>query len=151
MKEWRFCNKCFGMFFDGRDSKGRCPAGGSHVAQGLNFDLPKGNGDTASGQANWRWCAKCFGMMFDGYPEKGTCAGGGAHDPGHNINFLLQHDTREEPGFQGSWRFCNKCMSLFFDGYPEKGRCASGGGHQAQGYNFVLPTFPRPQRIDDNP
>jgi hypothetical protein len=37
---WRFCNKCFAMFYDGYPNKGRCPVGAGHVAQGYNFVLP---------------------------------------------------------------------------------------------------------------
>jgi len=37
--QWRFCNKCQAMFFDGYPNKGRCPAGGGHVAQGYEFIL----------------------------------------------------------------------------------------------------------------
>jgi hypothetical protein len=37
---WRFCNKCFAMFYDGYSAKGHCAAGGPHVAQGYNFVLP---------------------------------------------------------------------------------------------------------------
>ncbi|MBT2471717.1 hypothetical protein J7E97_28585 [Streptomyces sp. ISL-66] len=39
---WRFCWKCFGMFYAG-DKKGRrgaCPDGGSHAEYGFNFVLP---------------------------------------------------------------------------------------------------------------
>lgn len=39
-RDWRFCQKCFSMFFDGYPDKGRCPAGGTHQAQGFNFVLP---------------------------------------------------------------------------------------------------------------
>src|SRR5215475_290342 len=48
--DWRFCNKCNGIFYDGYPQKGRCPAGGGHVAQGFNFvlshpgDRPSGGG-----------------------------------------------------------------------------------------------------------
>ncbi len=38
--DWRFCNKCQAMFYDGYPAKGTCAAGGSHVAQGYNFVLP---------------------------------------------------------------------------------------------------------------
>jgi hypothetical protein len=37
---WRFCNKCFAMFYDGFPVKGVCPQGGGHVAAGYNFVLP---------------------------------------------------------------------------------------------------------------
>lgn len=38
--QWRFCDKCHGMFYDGYADKGRCPAGGGHRAQGYDFVLP---------------------------------------------------------------------------------------------------------------
>ena len=34
---WRFCTRCYGLFFDGYADKGKCPAGGGHTAQGYNF------------------------------------------------------------------------------------------------------------------
>jgi hypothetical protein len=37
---WRFCHKCFALFFDGyADNKGVCPNGGGHEAEGLHFIL----------------------------------------------------------------------------------------------------------------
>ena len=37
---WRFCYKCFALFFDGyADNKGVCPNGGGHKAEGLHFIL----------------------------------------------------------------------------------------------------------------
>ena len=42
--EWRFCNKCYAMFYDGYGErgteKGKCPAGGGHMAPGYGFVLP---------------------------------------------------------------------------------------------------------------
>ena len=38
--DWRFCQKCQSMFFDGYPTKGICPAGGAHNAKGYNFVLP---------------------------------------------------------------------------------------------------------------
>ena len=37
--DWRYCDKCQAMFFDGYPTKGVC-AGGAHNAQGFNFMLP---------------------------------------------------------------------------------------------------------------
>ena len=39
-RDWRFCHKCVGLFFDGRPDKGICPRGGAHEAAGFNFVLP---------------------------------------------------------------------------------------------------------------
>src|SRR5215472_17375845 len=36
---WRFCAKCYGMFFAGYGG-GTCPKGDKHSAQGNNFVLP---------------------------------------------------------------------------------------------------------------
>ena len=38
--DWRFCQKCQVMFYDGFPNKGVCQVGGGHLAQGFNFDLP---------------------------------------------------------------------------------------------------------------
>lgn len=38
--QWRFCNKCYVMFYDGYQAKGRCTAGDGHSAQGYDFVLP---------------------------------------------------------------------------------------------------------------
>jgi hypothetical protein len=134
--DWRFCQKCQSMFFDGYPTKGVCPAGGAHSGQGFNFVLPH---DVASslGQPDWRFCQKCQSMFFDGYPTKGVCPAGGTHSA-QGFNFVLPHDDASSLG-QPDWRFCQKCQSMFFDGYPTKGVCAAGGTHSAQGFNFVLP------------
>jgi hypothetical protein len=33
---WRFCNKCHVLFFNGYPEAGRCVVGGQHVATALN-------------------------------------------------------------------------------------------------------------------
>ena len=152
-RDWRFCNKCNGLFYDGYSAKGRCPAGGGHVAQGFNFTLPFNTPAESDTQTNWRFCNKCNGMFFDGYPAKGHCPAGGGH-VAQGYVFVLHHSTAARRIAQPDWRFCNKCNGMFYDGYPAKGRCSAGGGHVAQGYNFVLshpdggsqsPTLPQRQ------
>src|SRR4051812_41310585 len=76
---WRFCNKCEVLFFNGYPNKGSCATGGAHVAQGFNFLLPHDVAETSSEQRNWRFCNKCKAMFFDGFPVKGSCPAGGAH------------------------------------------------------------------------
>jgi hypothetical protein len=150
MKNWRFCHKCFAMFYDGNPRKGRCPTGDGHEAQGLNFNLPHGIAETARDQAQWRYCRKCVSMFFDGFETQGACPGGGGHEAGSEHNFVLRHDVLEDfPLTQAAWRFCGRCFELFFDGFDEKGSCPAGGSHEATGFDFVLRTTE--QRIDDNP
>ena len=149
--DWRFCQKCQVMFYDGYAGKGVCSGGGNrhlggngtgHQPAGYNFVLP--HDVPGPGQNNWRFCQKCQTMFYDGYPGKGICPAGGGHQAA-GYNFVLPHDM-PGPG-QTNWRFCQKCQAMFYDGYAGKGVCpgsgprrltGTGGGHQAAGYNFVL-------------
>lgn len=89
--DWRFCNKCQVMFFNGYPTKGRCAAGGAHVAQGYMFGLnfkPPGGWQ----QNKWRFCNKCMALFYDGYPDKGACGAGGAH-VGQGYEFYVSYET----------------------------------------------------------
>ena len=139
--DWRLCEKCRAMFFNGYQSKGHCPAGGSHVAVGSTFSLPHDLRGTPTTQTDWRFCSKCEAMFYDGRPGKGRCGAGGSH-VAQGFNFVLPHDVQGTTTTQAGWRFCSKCQVMFYDGlsgFVGKGHCAVGGGHEAQGYNFVLP------------
>ena len=137
--DWRFCGKCFSLFFDGFPAKGFCPADGqNHVPNGYMFVLPHDVPETADTQGAWRFCDKDFVMFFDGRPDKGVCdAGGGHHAAG--FTFVLPHDVPGSNTAQTAWRFCGKCACMFFDGFDSKGHCPNGGGHAAAGFMFVLP------------
>jgi hypothetical protein len=140
--QWRFCDKCETLFFNGVANKGTCPAGGGHNAQGYNFELPHGNQltETEKAQVNWRFCDRCFSMFWDGSADKGRCpAAGGAGHNAQGYKFRLPHDMPGDGQNQVNWRFCQKCHVMFYDGFAGKGRCAGGGSHSAYGYNFVLP------------
>jgi len=146
---WRFCQKCYVMFYNGDTEKGSCAAGGAHAAQGYEFFLPFDVPGTPTAQTNWRQCEYCLAMFFNGYQEKGHCpaikvvrAGipsFGAHKADDSFRYVLAHDVPGTATAQTNWRYCVKCHAMFFDGYKKKGSCAAGGAHAAQGYNFVLP------------
>jgi len=76
---WRFCSKCFAMFYNGGSSKGRCPVSGSHVAQGFDFGLNHAADAPPSFQTQWRFCQQCFALFYDGGPNKGRCPAGQTH------------------------------------------------------------------------
>jgi hypothetical protein len=149
--DWRFCQKCQALFYDGYPDKGHCVGGGGHQAAGYNF-MPSYNlPETPTAQTAWRYCTRCHAMFFDGYPDKGKCAAGGAHSAQGYV-FVLPHDVPGTPTAQTAWRFCTKCHAMFYDGYQDKGLCqghplppfvlggpARHGGHEAAGYMFVLP------------
>lgn len=134
---WRFCPRCYSMFFYGYPDNGRCPAGGAHSAQGYNFVLPYGGVETPTAQSYWRFCPKCYSMHFE-YYGPGPCPAGGGHTE-QGFVFVLPHDIAATATSQSNWRFCQKCTVMFYYGYPDNGVCAAGGAHSAQGFNFVLP------------
>ncbi|WP_432019270.1 hypothetical protein [Streptomyces sp. 1222.5] len=136
---WRFCQKCFVMFYWGYPADGVCPAGGAHSAQGYNFVLPYNVPETPTAQRNWRFCERCYSMFWYGYPTNGRCAATGSGHVMQGYDFVLPHDISETSTRQRNWRFCQKCFVMFYWGYPTDGVCPSGGAHSAQGYNFVLP------------
>jgi len=89
---WRFCNKCEALFFDGYPQKGVCAAGGGHVAAGYNFTLRYDA--KAEGTSGWRFCNKCQ-VLFMSAGSKVICAAGGRHVAA-GYNFVLDtevHDT----------------------------------------------------------
>ncbi|MBB3094321.1 uncharacterized protein YkwD [Actinoplanes campanulatus] len=98
--DWRFCGKCNGMFFSGRDGtyyrqNQRCPASGLHEPMGFNFVLPHDVPGSATAQPDWRFCGKCNGMFFSGrdgtyYRQNQRCPASGLHEP-MGYNFVLPH------------------------------------------------------------
>jgi hypothetical protein len=137
-ESWRFCSKCFSMFYDGAGFKGACPAGGAHTAQGFYFTphYDDGKPETATIQYEWRFCSKCFAMFYNNGP-RGKCPSGGVHTA-QGFNFGLVHDGSPSSG-QTEWRFCQQCFALFYNGGSFKGKCPAGGGHVAQGFVFSIP------------
>lgn len=144
-RHWRFCRKCFCLFFQGLDNNsGLCARdGGPHEAQGFEFVVPHSTGDSATRQSLWRFCFKCSTMFFDGFPDKGRCPRDGRFHERAGLVFALPHQAPEAFDHQAGWRFCRKCAGLFFDGAHDKGCCPRDGlGHEAAGLNFVLPHNP---------
>jgi hypothetical protein len=37
-RDWRYCVKCFGLWFNGNPTNGVCPAGGAHDQGGVSGD-----------------------------------------------------------------------------------------------------------------
>ncbi len=107
--DWRFCQNCQVLFFDGFSTKGVCPKGGSHLAEGINFDLSYGFPEAATAQANWRFCSKCNAMFFDGFANKGACPAGGPHTA-QGYNFTLPHDVAANGTAQAGWSYCNNAL-----------------------------------------
>jgi hypothetical protein len=37
-RDWRYCVKCFGLWFNGNPTNGHCPAGGAHDQGNVSGD-----------------------------------------------------------------------------------------------------------------
>jgi hypothetical protein len=118
---WRFCTKCYGLFFDGYPAfKGVCPVDHQPHAHAEDPNNPLPQMDS-----------------FAGY----------IHPP-VGYNFVLPHDLGADKWHQAGWRYCTKCAVLFQGkvfyrpgGGPtvDNGRCPAGGPHAPAGFLFVLP------------
>ena len=129
-RNWRWCNKCQGLWFAGNPTAGKCPAGGTHVKTGSgNYSLVH-QATIAPGQSNWRWCSKCQGLWFGGNPTAGKCPAGGTHIKTGSGNYTLAHQSGAG---QANWRWCSKCQGLWFAGNPSQGTCPTGGSHTKVG------------------
>jgi hypothetical protein len=65
-EDWRWCNKCQGLFFGG-NAGSKCPADSkAHTKIGSGNYVLVGDSPNASGQQDWRWCNKCPGLFFGG-------------------------------------------------------------------------------------
>ncbi len=149
---WRWCNKCQGLFFADRVAASRCPAGGPHAtpqqSRSGNYTLWHNVAAPANSQVqdNWRWCNKCEGLFFADRVAASRCPAGGSHaapQQSGSGNYSLQHNVAADWRLQAGWRWCNKCESLFFGGGVAASRCPAGGTHatpqQSGSGNYSLP------------
>jgi hypothetical protein len=142
-RDWRFCEKCHGIFFcPGQQDVGVCPAGGAHTPLGWNFVLPNDHQGAvdATGQRGWRPCDRCAGLFFapNGDASRTVCPAGGPHRvPAGSWDFFLpaKETGATDADGQPHWRFCANCHSLYWDGDSIKGVCpaARGGGIRLNG------------------
>ena len=130
--DWRWCDKCQGLFFAGGNTLGACPAGGAHNDTGSgDYTLAQsGNGQSDSKcQPDWRWCNRCQGLFFAGNNTLGACPAGGAHNDTGSGDYKLAMSGNG----QSDWRWCNRCQGLFFAGNNTLGACPAGGAHNDTG------------------
>jgi hypothetical protein len=140
---WRFCDKCYVLFYAGYPTAGRCAAGGAHNAQGWNFTMYHKLREDATWQTDWRFCMLCYSLVWPWHePIRPTCpaapAGQRWHHSIEGYIFQCAHDLPETSWRQANWRFCWNCYSMFYWGFASNGVCKAGGGHLAQGWNFVM-------------
>ena len=147
---WRWCNKCQGLFFGGDQAESNCPAGGTHADPAQsgsgNYSLPHNAPPSPNRQSEWRWCNKCQGLFYGPGATMSSCPAGGIHSPqaqSGSGNYSLPHNVPPRLDSQSNWRWCNKCQGLFFGGGQAESNCPGGGMHadpaQSGSGNYSLP------------
>jgi hypothetical protein len=83
--EWRWCNRCQGLFYGPNAGTSSCPAGGAHGAPAqsgsVNYAIAHGWDGGPGRQGDWRWCSRCQGLFYGPYVGGSRCPAGGAHVP----------------------------------------------------------------------
>jgi hypothetical protein len=131
-QDWRWCNKCQGLFFGGNPGS-KCPADkGKHsqATSGNYWLIHDYLSDNAPGQPDWHRCAKCQGL-FHGETSDSTCPAGETHIQAGSENYVIVDSTSPIAPGQADWRWCTKCQGLFFSGKPGSKCPATKGAHVA--------------------
>lgn len=130
VNNFRYCEKCQGMFAGG-SSTSRCPAGGAHHTGVGNYRLIRNAPSPfAYGQSNWRACTKCQTIFFAGHSGS-VCPAGGGHEANKADDWTLVMNSPYREA-QTDWRWCNRCQGLFYAGFND-GKCPAGGVHSKTG------------------
>ena len=137
-REWRWCNKCQGMFFSGNTLPNYCPAGGGHsYDQSQNYGLLQGHQTSGVWKENWRWCAKCQGLFWSGDQnnEVGRCSDASV-STGHDAAGSGDYTVSLGPllwATKSFFRYCVRCAGLWNINNSSTGYCPAGGGHSSEG------------------
>jgi hypothetical protein len=133
-RNWRWCNRCQGLFFGGNPTTGACPLGGGHNRGSGNYVMFAYAPIPAHSQAGWRWCNRCQGLFAPGNNSNdpnnnGVCPLGGGHNPGGSGAYTMFWGDGVAGSKQGLWRWCHRCKGLMFSGNPKPWPCPAGGDH----------------------
>ena len=56
----------------GPGNQGRCPASGSHEAQGYTFEIDAKEKETPTTQVQWESCRWCMAMYYNGFQDRAS-------------------------------------------------------------------------------
>jgi len=148
--DWRWCDKCQGLYFGGGWANSRCPAGDTHrpadQSHSGDYSLPMDAIAAADRQSGWRWCDRCQGLFYGPAVASSRCPAGGTHAaPGQSgsSDYSPFHNVAPNPSRQAEWRWCDKCHGMFFGPGTANSRCPAGDTHrppeQSHSGNYSLP------------
>jgi hypothetical protein len=152
-RDWRWCDKCQGLYFGGGWATSRCPAGDTHRRADQDhsgdYSLPMDAIAAADRQSGWRWCDKCQGLFYGPAVASSHCPAGGIHSaPGQSgsSDYSPFHNAAPNPDRQSDWRWCDKCQGMFFGPRTADSRCPAGDTHrppaQSHSGDYSLPHQP---------
>lgn len=136
-QDWRWCNKCSGLFFSAPGAHSVCRKGGPHNPAGSGHYVLFLGGVPPESVPGWFWCSKCSGIFNSAGAAK-VCAADGSHDPGGSANYAMLLPIADPPAgmpaarlssTQDSWSQCSKCSLLFFTASPTSWCPADYGNH----------------------
>ncbi len=61
---WRFCSKCYGLWFNGLPTNGVCPAGGAHIASATSAGPTTPPAAHQGGPASWDYIVIADPALF---------------------------------------------------------------------------------------
>jgi hypothetical protein len=136
------------LFWDGYANKGRCPAGGGHVAQGLMFGLDhRPPAPQHKYQTDWRFCNKCNVLFWDGSPNKGRCPAGGGHfAQGFNFHMIFKPLSADPvrfvvEGAQGAFNSTSHLLAQFISAQLATPNLVCGGCTLSNNLRFGTASF----------
>jgi hypothetical protein len=143
--DWRFCDKCNSLFWNGDGGNGVCARDRlAHEEAGFNFQVPYTTSPVHQPDQFWRYCLKCASLFHQG--AGGICPKD--HGPHEAEGWYFSPPTNKPTSveWQGNWRQCSKCAGLYFDGYSDnKGCCPADGlghNHNPSDPGYELPHNP---------
>ncbi len=150
--DWRWCNKCQGLYYGFGVATSHCPSGGTHAPAeqtgSFDYQLPHGAIAGANEQPDWRWCSKCQGLYYGPGVAASHCPTSGTHASAAESgswNYHLPHDAPVNSPEQPDWRWCNKCQGLYYGPGVAASHCPTGGTHtpaaESGSWDYHLPYY----------
>lgn len=131
-RNWRWCNKCQGLWYGPYQGSSTCPEGGQHSLSGSgNYSLVVSPAVAPPNhQIGWRWCNKCQGLWYGPNQASSNCPEGSTHSQTGSGNYAVANFVGAG---QTGWRWCNKCQGLWYGPNQSTSNCPEGGTHSLSG------------------
>jgi hypothetical protein len=97
--DWRFCRKCFALFFSYYPTRGVCPVDDKgHDAAGYNFFLYHDRPAGVHEEPNWRYCRNCQGLFRTANVQASVCPANRAPHVPAGFHFVVGQPAQRIDG-----------------------------------------------------